>query len=375
MYVEAENLQVTVDGETIMDVEVNIGYIHRGVEALMQKRNYIQNIYLAERICGICSGIHTVTYCQMVENLMNIDIPERARYIRTIILELERLHSHLLYLGVMGYEMGLDTIFMFSWKDREYVMEILEEISGNRVNYAMNTIGGVRRDISTQKIPEFLKKIDKIDKQARYYKKIFTSDRAVLARTRNIGILKKSDVEKYSVLGPVARASDVSYDMRKISPYAAYESLENVWSVITEKAGDVRARVMVKIREINEAVKILKHCFKNIPKTPIKKQAPFVVPPDEAISRTEAPRGELIYYGISNGTDKPERVRVRTPSYTNMISLRPMLLKQQLADLPVIVGSIDPCFSCTDRITLIDQNTWERKTVTPQDLKKLDDAE
>ncbi len=372
MYVEAENLNVYLDGETIVDVDINVGYLHRGIEELMQRRNYLQNIYLSERICGICSGIHSMTYCQCIENLLDVKIPERAKHIRTIVLELERLHSHFLFLGVVGYEIGMDTAFMYAWKDREYVMDILEQISGNRVNYAMPTVGGVRRDVPNHIIQGILKKLNHIDKRTEYYRKVFLRDRTIIARTRGLGILPKKDVERFSIVGPVARASGLKIDVRRDTPYLKYDDLD--WKVIVERAEDSQARVMVKVLEIFQSIKILRQCLKKLPSLDreIKAKVPLVIPKAEAIAIMEAPRGELVYYAISNGTDKPERMRIRTPSFVNIIYSLPIILKeQQLADLPAIVASIDPCFSCTDRMTLIDTKSGERKTVDETYLKKL----
>jgi len=379
LYVEAENLMVHVDGETITDVDVNIGYMHRGIEEMMQRRNYLQNIYLAERICGICSFIHSCTYCQAVENLTGLEIPDRAAYIRTIMLELERLHSHFLFLGVMGYEMGLDTIFQYTWRDREHIMEMLEEISGNRVNYAMTTIGGVRRDIPETIRKNMLDKLSLIEKRVGYYNNVFMEDRVIRKRTQGIGVLSKADANKFSIQGPVLRASGVNYDVRWHAPYAAYPKIRD-WKVITEKEGDVHARVVQKILEMPEAAKILRTALNKLAKLPkppkgeLKVKASLSIPEAEAISITEAPRGELLYYAKSNGTDQPERMRIRTPSFSNMLSLRPILKGQQLADLPVIVGSIDPCFSCTDRVTLVEERTGKTRTVDATYLKRLGES-
>jgi NADH-quinone oxidoreductase subunit D len=370
MYVEAENLMVHVDGETIAGVDVNIGYVHRGIEELMQRRNYLQNIYLAERICGICSGCHSVCYCQAVENLTGLEIPARAAYIRTIILELERLHSHFLFLGVMGYEMGLDTVFMYTWKDRELVMDMLEEISGNRVNYAMPTIGGVRRDIPEAIRQSILKKLPALEKRFDYYKNVFMKDRSILKRTNDIGILPKADANKFSIQGPVLRASGGNYDVRRDAPFAAYPEIRD-WKVIVKNEGDVHARVMQKILEMKESAKVLEHALRRLPHGELKVKALLSIPEAEAVSLVEAPRGELLYYARSNGTDQPERMRMRTPSFSNMLALPVILKEQQLADLPVIVGSIDPCFSCTDRVTLVDINTEHTRTVDATWLKRL----
>lgn len=366
--IEPEYLKVSVEGETITDVEVNLGYLHRGIERLMQDKNYIQNIFLAERICGICSAAHTVAYSQAIENLLGIEVPERAKYIRTIILELERIHSHLLWTGVAGYEIGIDTVFMSAWKDREHVLDLLEDISGNRVTHGMSTIGGVRRDIASEMLPKIAKIMDVVESRARYYADVFLNDKVILSRTEGIGKLTRHDAEKYSAVGPTARASGIDYDIRKDS-YASYRDID--WQTVTAKDGDVQAKAVVRLNELLVTASIVKQCVKKIPGGDIKSKAPQVVPSNEAVSRVEAPRGELFYYARSNGTDKPERVKVRTPTYSNVLTLKPTLVGQQLADLPIIVASIDPCFSCTDRVTLIDANKEETKAVDGMFFRKL----
>lgn len=375
MYVEAENLAVTVDGETITKVDVNIGYMHRGVEELMQRRNYIQGIYLSERICGICSGIHSMTYSHVVENLLGLEIPERAKLIRMVVLELERLHSHLLFLGLVGYQIGLDTLFMYSWRDREHVMDMLEHVSGNRVNYAMSTIGGVRRGIPGGKISEILKRLNLIEKSTSYYEKLFKSDKSIRARTMGLGKLAKHFVLDYSIIGPVARGSGVRTDIRADVPYLLYDDMD--WRVIVQDGLDTHSRVMVKVLEMYQSIKILRTCLSRLPKIAdrtLVNKAPFVVPPAEAITVAEAPRGELIYYARSNGTDRPERMRIRTPTFMNLLyCLPPMLEGEQLGDLPVIVSSADPCFSCCDRVTLIDERSGSVKLVDEAWLKKLEE--
>ncbi len=374
MYVEAENLAVTLDGETITRVDVNIGYMHRGIEELMQRRNYIQGIYLAERICGICSGVHTVTFCQAVENLLNLEIPERAKLIRMIVLELERLHSHMLFFGLVGYQIGLDTVFMYSWRDREHVLDMLELVSGNRVNYAMPTVGGVRRDIPGGKSGEILKKLNLIEKSNKYYEKIFLNDRSIRARSMGLGKLPKKRVLDYSIIGPVARGSGVRTDIRADVPFLLYDDMD--WKVIVRNEADTHARVVVKVLEVYQSIRILRTCLSRLAKLEdrtLVNKAPFIIPPAEAVAVTEAPRGELIYYARSNGTDMPERMRIRTPSFVNIVYSLPTILEgEQLADLPIIVSSVDPCFSCCDRVTLIDEKRGTTRIVDEAWLKRLE---
>jgi NADH-quinone oxidoreductase subunit D len=365
---EAENLEVKIDGETVVDVTVNVGYLHRGIEKALQERNYVRDIYLAERVCGICNFVHTTAYCRLVEKLLGLEIPERAGYIRTIALELERLHSHLLWAGVAAYELGFDTLFQYLWRDRELVLDVIELISGKRVNYGLNTIGGVRRDVADSSVPKIKKLLDKLEKRAAYYTKVFTTDRAILARTKGIGILKRKDAERYCIVGPTARASGVRYDIRARDPYAAYNLVD--WDVITDKGRDIQARVKVRVFEMLQSVRIIRQCLKQMPKGGVRVKAPFAVPENEAVSRVEAPRGELIYYGRSNGTDRPERIKIRTPTYANLLSIKPMLVGENLADLPIVVMSIDPCFSCTDRVALIDVNSGRREVLDEQEFRK-----
>ncbi len=375
MYVEAENLAVTVDGETITKVDVNLGYMHRGIEELMQRRNYIQGIYLAERICGICSGIHSVTYAEAVENLIpDFEIPERAKLIRMIILELERIHSHLLFVGLVGYQIGLDTVFMYSWKDREHVLDALELVSGNRVNYGMPTVGGIRRDIPSSKAGQVLKILNHVEKRTDYYAKLFRSDRSIRKRTMGLGHLARNFALDHSIIGPVARGSGIRTDIRADVPFLLYDDM--AWKVIVQDGGDVYARAFVKVLELYQSIRLLRTCFSRLAKLQdrtLVNKAPLMIQPAEAIAVTEAPRGELLYYARSNGTDKPERMRIRTPTFMNIVyCLPPILEGQQLGDLPIIVSSVDPCFSCCDRVTLIDERSGAVQLVDEAWLKRLE---
>jgi NADH-quinone oxidoreductase subunit D len=261
---------------------------------------------------------------------------------------------------------------MYTWKDREHVLDMLEMISGNRVNYAMPTPGGVRRDIPQGKIPEMLKKLDYLEKQSKYYAKVFQHDKVFNERSDGLGILKKEDVRKYHIVGPVARASGIREDVRKDIPYLAYDELD--WKMVTQNGEDVKARVMVKGLEMFQSISILRQCLKKITKAPkeLKIKAPLVIQPNEAIAVMEAPRGELVYHGRSNGTDRPERMRIKTPSFVNIPYSIPLMLRdQQLADLPIIVASIDPCFSCCDRVTILDTKSGEKKSVDETYLRRL----
>ncbi len=365
---EPEFFKFEVKGEEIVDVDIRLGYAHRGIEEALSRRSYKHDIYLAERICGICNVVHSTTYCQTVEQLAGVEPPERAKYIRAIIMEFERIHSHLLWLGVAGHQIGFNTLFMLAMRDREHVMDLRELISGGRVHSATNTIGGVRRDVRIGHILTILRGLDKLEKSAKYYVKLWRSDRTILARCKNVGVLSKEDAIKFCAVGPVARASGIKIDLRKDSPYGAYEALS--FDVITEQEGDVWARGMVRLREILESIKIVRQALKELPSGTLRIPVDLRIPPNETVGRTEAPRGELIYYIRSNGTDTPERVRVRTPTYGNFASMKSMFVGGTVAEIPIVIWGIDPCFGCTDRVALVDSRTGKTQHLTWEEIKR-----
>ncbi|MFA5095764.1 MAG: nickel-dependent hydrogenase large subunit, partial [Candidatus Omnitrophota bacterium] len=345
---EPEGFSVALKGEKILGVDIRLGYNHRGIEKAAEERTYIQDIYLIERVCGICSHSHSTCFVQAVEEIAGLVIPARARYIRTIIAELERIHSHLLWLGVAGHEIGFDTLLMYSWRDREVVMDILAAVTGNRVNYGMNTIGGVRRDISPEQAQDMLKGLDILEERTRYYIEVATEETTIIKRLSGVGVLSREDVLRLDAVGPTARASGVSRDIRKDDPYAAYGELD--FNVITDTGCDVYGRTVVRVKELMESYKIIRQALKNLPDGPIAIKAPRKIPAGEALGRYEAPRGEDVHYVKSNGTEKPERVKIRAPTLANVQAVKHMLRDRFLADMPIVVAAIDPCFSCTDRM-------------------------
>jgi NADH-quinone oxidoreductase subunit D len=365
---EPENFIFEVDGDIVTNVKPRIGYNHRGLEKAFELRTYIQNIYLAERICGICSDAHTTAYVQAVEELLGIEAPPRAKYIRTIIAELERIHSHFLWVGVAAHEIGFDTLFMYLWRDREAVMNLLEMISGNRVHYAMNTIGGVRRDIPADMIPKIEKSLDFLEERAKYYANAVQTEQTVLKRTVDVGVLAAKDAVDLCAVGPTLRASGVKNDVRADDPYAAYGDVP--FDVITHDKGDVFSRLLVRAKELLECVKISRYALEHMPAGMIRVKTPMAVPTGEVVSRVEAPRGELIHYIKSNGTTKPERYKVRSPTLGNIPALCKTLMGSHLADVPIILAGIDPCFSCMDRMVFTDVKSNDNWVWTMQELKR-----
>jgi Ni,Fe-hydrogenase III large subunit len=344
---EPYKITLSCKGEVIEDVQIEVGFVMRSIELLAQRRNYIRDLVLVEHVCGICSNVHASTFAMAVEKIANIEVPARARYIRTIVGELERLHSHLLWAGIGSEDIGYRSMFMEIYNSRERVMDILEAISGNRVNYGMIVLGGVARDITDPK--SILEVVDAVHKTLENVViPIFTKDRTVIARTKGIGILSKADALSYGTVGPLARASGIEEDIRESFPYAAYSELG--FKKVTLDDCDVQARVVVRALEMLESVRLIEDALKNLPAGPIRpEEVPLAIPAGEATARSEAPRGEVFYYVASDGSDIPARVKIRTPSFVNIPSIRAMVKGQYLADMPLIQASIDPCCSCTDR--------------------------
>ncbi len=366
---EPINFTLTIDGEIVVSAEPRIGYVHRGIERLAQERTYPKVTFLVERICGICSGIHQGTYCMAVEELSDLEVPERAVYLRTLIWELERLHSHSLWLGVAAHEIGFDTLFMYTWRDREHVMDLLETITGNRVNYGMCQIGGVRSDISEDVIKKTLDVMDFLEKTYRSYKELISRESTILARLKGVGPLSEAKARELCAVGPTARASNVDVDIRRDDPYGIYDSIP--FNVITYPEGDLLARTLVRIDEMLESIKIIRWVLKNLPDGPISVKTPRKYPEGEVIAHTEAPRGELFYYIQSDGrTNKPVRVKVRTPTLANLLSITEMLKGAYIADVPIVIAGIDPCISCMDRVLVVKENTGEKFIWTEDDFRR-----
>ncbi len=345
--IEPEKLSVTVAGEIVTNVEPRIGYVHRGIEKAAESRSYQQDIYLVERVCGICNSTHARTFVAAVEKILGVDIPPRAKYIRTIALELNRLHSHLLTLGHACIEMGYDTLFQYFWRDREPIMDLVELTSGNRVYSSLMTIGGVRRDLNPDNFSKIQTTLSELYKKIPNYRDTYQNNKSIRLRMEGVGVLSREDALNLCCVGPVARGSGLDIDVRKDTPYEAYSEIPFKEIVYTE--GDTWARMNVRLDEVEESIKIIQYALDHIPSGPIKTTVPRIIPSGEAISAVEAPRGELFYYVKSNGTQNPERVKVRTPTYSNLPSFLKTAIGQNLADCPVNFVSLDPCFSCTDR--------------------------
>lgn len=368
---EPEFFQLVVDGEIVVDAVVNIGYNHRGIEKLSELKTFDQSTFVIERICGICSTSHPIAYVRAVEDIIGSDcvVPERALYIRTVIAELERIHSHLLWIGLAGHFLGYNTVYMWAWKEREEVLDILEELSGNRNNYAMMKIGGVRRDFSENSFPNVIKRLNKLTEWMQMIKKAVLDDPVLHARLKGIGILTKQNCIDYCALGPTSRASGISKDVRYDEPYAAYDKIN--WNVITQEEGDVFAKAVVRILETLESINMVIECLQKMPRGPIDAHVKDV-PPGEGIGHIEAPRGETFHYVRSDGTNRPIRHKVRAPTYMNLPTYKEALMGETISDATIILAAIDPCYCCTERVTIIDANNKKNKKIySQQDLIKI----
>lgn len=324
-------------------------------------------------------------YCETVENALGIKAPRRARYIRSIMLEIERIHSHLLWLGIAGHIIGFETVLMQAWRIREPIMWLAEYITGNRKTYGMNIIGGVRRDITREKHERILDVISKIEDETIAVIKAVEGDTVLHARLQGIGYLSPEDARMMCVVGPTARGSGMAIDARVDHPYAAYDEL--VPDKKVHDGCDIWARTLVRLEETLDSIRLVREGIKGLQEMP---EGDLVIPIDEEVPEglegicvVEAPRGECIHYVMTSADNRPWRWRVRAPSYMNIHATPVMFqnvngssvgepfINANLADIPIIIGSVDPCFSCTERVEVIDTNSKRVRIYTHKELVEL----
>jgi Ni,Fe-hydrogenase III large subunit len=342
---EPIQLKLTLEDEKVVGVLPHFGYCHRGVEKAGELNEFPQNVFLVERICGICSFIHALCYCQGIEQIMGVEVPSRAKYLRVIWGELHRIHSHLLWLGLLADAFGFESLFMQIWRHREKVMDEMEKTCGSRVIISTCTIGGVRRDISEENLSSILATLQEVQGQLDKVAGVLSKDYTIRKRCIGIGPMTKEQALAFGAVGPTMRGSGIAQDVRQTG-YAAYGELK--FEPIVETGGDSYARALVRLRETYQAIDLVRQAVDKLPAGDINVKVRGN-PNGEVITRVEQPRGELIYYIKANGTKNLERLRVRTPTYANAPALLVMMPGMNLADVPVIALSIDPCFSCTER--------------------------
>lgn len=342
---EPIHIDLVLEDEKVVEAVPSIGFVHRGLEMLAEKRDFNDYQYVVERTCGICSFGHGLGYCETLEAIFNAEVPERAKFLRTFWFEMSRIHSHLLWLGLLADAFGFDALFMQAWRMREKVLDMFEESTGGRVIFSVNKIGGVLKDMDSSMINSFVDILNGMEKDIRKMTNVFLNDYSVQKRLKGVGILTKEDANRLSAAGAMARASGIEMDMRKTG-YEAYDKID--FDIITSNDCDGYARCAVRIGEIFQSIEIIRQCAQKMPQGAICNPQKGN-PNGEAFVRIEQPRGETIYYAKANGTKFLERFRIRTPTFTNIQSLIPILPGSELADVPIQVLTIDPCISCTER--------------------------
>ena len=362
---EAEYFTLIVEGETVVGIDLEVGWMHRGHELLSEMRTFTQSIYLVERICGICSTSHPLALVHAVEDVDNIEIPLRARYIRTLIGELERIHSHLLWLGLAGHFIGYDTVWMWAWKWREPILQMFEIISGNRNHYGMMRVGGVAQDVNPDSIPQLLTILTETEGKLHMIAKAVKDDPVIHSRLKGVGVLSNKAAIDFCAVGPTARASGVRIDVRKDEPTDAYD-LVNFDEIVLNN-GDVYDKLVVRVLETFESIKIVRQCLEKLKSingailNDVKE-----ISPGEGIGRYEAPRGEVFHFVKTDGSNRPVRHKVRAPSYVNIPTFEASCKGIPIADALITLASIDPCYCCTERSIKI-----KNKDRDPLDLDLL----
>jgi Ni,Fe-hydrogenase III large subunit/Ni,Fe-hydrogenase III component G len=372
---EPSQWRLFVDGERVVGCDYRGFYSHRAIEKLAEaKLPYNQVISLAERICGICGCVHSTAYCQAVEEAAGLVVPPRALVLRSLVLELERVHSHLLWLGLACHIVGFDFVFQQSWRIREPVMRLAEFLTGSRKHYQVNVVGGVSYDVPREKHARILETLDVVARETGALVKALEGDEALVGRLRGVGTFTPEEVRLSGAVGPTARGSGVATDVRRDHPYAAYDQL--AFDVVTHDGCDNWGRTVVRIGETFESVKMLRQCvalLQELPEGDLVAEVPERLPPlREGMHAVEAPRGEVFHYvrtGIGNG---PDRWRVRAPSYQNIQAV-PTMLKPgtTVADVPITLGSVDPCFSCTERLEVLDTGSGSRRVLCGDEVRIL----
>lgn len=342
---EPIHLDLVLEDETVIEAIPSIGYVHRGLESLVTKKDFNEMVYVTERICGICSFMHGMGYCMAVEKIMDVQVQRRAEYLRTIWAEMSRLHSHLLWLGLLADAFGYESLFMHSWRLREKILDMFEISTGGRVIFSVNKIGGVLKDMPADMLKQFVEILNGMEKEIRETTQVFLDDYTVKSRLVGVGILTEEDAIRRGAVGPMMRASGIAVDMRKTG-YAAYDDID--FEVITSKDCDSYGRCVVRINEIYQSIDIIRQAVAKIPEGEISVPVKGF-PNGEAIVRLEQPRGEAFYYVRANGSKFLDRMRVRTPTFANLPALTQTLQGCEFADVPLLILTIDPCISCTER--------------------------
>lgn len=338
-----------MDGEQIVNLVPHVGYLHRALEKIAENRTYLQYIPFTDRIDYVSSMFCNQGFCMAIENLAKVEVPERAEYIRVIMMELNRIASHLIWLGTFALDIGAVTPFLYAFRERERIMDLFEMVCGQRMTFNYIRVGGVSRDLPPEFIPKAREFTDYFEPKVDEYEYILTNNPIFLARTKGIGILPKELAINYSVTGPNLRATGLKWDLRKDEPYSIYDRFD--FEIPAGQNSDTWDRYMVRIKEMREANKIVRQALDQMPEGDFKKRVPvlFKPPAGEVYTRVESTRGEMGFYIISDGTTKPYRVKLRTASFSNLAVLPEIIKGCLIADLVAIFASLDVIMPDVDR--------------------------
>lgn len=341
---------VTLDGENIVDVQPDIGYLHSSVEKMMEYRTYIQSISLADRGMDYLAALaNEMALLRAVETLGGIETPPRAQWLRTMFLEFQRIASHLVWLGTWGIDIGATTVFLWCFREREKVIDLFEQSTGGRLHYVYFRPGGVYEDIPEGWLQQALAFCDDFEQRLVEYHQLLTGNPIFEVRVKGIGVLDREVATSLGASGPVARASGIAFDVRKAFPYMKYAEVE--FDIPVREEGDCFARYMVRMEEMRQSVRIIRQCVEKLPPGEIRAKVPITLrlPKGEVYTRTESPRGDLGIYLVSQGGETPYRVKIRAPAFSNLFALSEIMRGWKVADMIAILGSIDIVLADVDR--------------------------
>lgn len=338
-----------LDGEKVLGTECVIGYLHRGVEKIAEHRTYAMFNPYVDRMDYVAAVSNGLGYCEAVEKLMNVEAPPRANYIRVILTELNRMASHMLWLGTHALDIGAITPLFYTFRDREEILKIFEKYCGARLTTHAFRIGGCLYETYDGFEDDVTKFCTFVEPKLGEYETLLTTNRIWLERTKGVGFLSADDCKALGVTGPVLRASGVKWDLRKAQPYAAYKDFD--FDIPTGQNGDTYDRYLVRIAEMHQSLRIILQAVKALPEGPIMAKIPKVLKPPvgEIYHSIESPKGELGYFIVSDGSTQPYRIRVRPPSFVNLQALDKMVRGQLVADVVAVIGTIDIVLGEVDR--------------------------
>ena len=345
---EPLHFKFTTENEKIVKADANVYYVHRGIEeACCSKFKFRQVSFVVGRVCGLCSVSHTTAYSQVAEQLVNIEVPVRAKYLRMLVIELDRIHSHLLCLAHVAENAGFEALFMKTMQYREFSMELLEAVCGNRIQYDFAIVGGVARDLKADTGGLILKRLESFIPQLDELVDIFQNNWTLSLKNKGAGAITLDDAMRLNVVGPFARAAGLAVDVRNETE-ALLPWKEVGFEMVTDTTGDVYARNMVRLRELYVSVRMIRNIINGLPESALVTETK-AFPDGEAVARLEAPRGELFYYAKGNKTQVLERLKIKAPTFSNIAAMVEAFEGNEYGSAPAIIASYDPCLSCTAR--------------------------